>query len=362
MSVAHSGFTLAKKLLFGNTLIPHEFAVGLPDPQSEITVWLGGMGAVREITNCYTTACCGPLVICISFDKGEDLSRVNSPDLSLQFRAETDQKQLLGTIRLSFFKIVPLDTVDLALFTVAGCKNYCLPTRLLWTHYAIQAYRNLRMNLKSDGYMTLREQRAAFVTFIRPHPIALVSLSGQAGANIFPMNLMGDLGHGYFGFGLTVKRLAGKLVERYRRIALSNVPISLCGVAYGLTPNHRKETADWDRLPFDRKTSPEFNIPFPSFATRVREMEVEQTMDLGIGNRRPSHKFFIARIVSDQLFSAELGANVIHGFYQYWRLRGQAEELRMSIEQDRLNKQSTHSVPTKAEKEVAAEAARSPTA
>ncbi len=341
MSVARKGLTLAKKLLFGNTLIPYEFAVALPYPQSEIAVWLCGMGAAREVTNCYTTACCGPLVICISFEKGEDLSRVNSPDLSLQFLAANDQKQLLGTIRLSFLKIVPLDTVDLALFTVTGSKNYCLPSRLLWTHYAIQAYRHSWTILRSNSYMTLPEQRAAFVTFIRPHPISLVSLSGQLGANIFPMNLMGDLGHGYFGFALTVTRLAGKLVDRYRRIAVSNVPISSCGVAYALTPNHKKETADWDQLPFDRKTSEKFNIPIPGFATRVREMEVEQTMDLGFCNRKASHKFFIARIVSDQRFSAELQANVIHGFYQCWRLRGQPEELKVSIEQDRLNKQWT---------------------
>jgi hypothetical protein len=362
MSVARKGIALAKKLFFGNTLIPHEFTVALPDPQSEIAVWLCGMGAIREVTNRYTTACCGPLVICISFDKGEDLSRISSPDLSLQFLAKTDQKQLLGTIRLSFYKIVPLDTVDLAMFTVTGSKNYCLPNRLLWPHHAVQAYRYLWTSLRSANYMTLVEQRAAFVTFIQPHPNALVSLSGQAGANIFPMNLMGDLGHGYFGFALTVKRLAGKLVERYRRIALSNVPISSSGVAYALTPNHRKESADWDQLPFDRKTSPEFNIPFPGFATRVREMEVKQTMDLDICNRRPSHKFFIARIASDQRLSAELGANVIHSFYQCWRLRGQPEELKMSIEQDRLNKQWTRSAPTEAERESTAEAARSPTA
>ena len=362
MSAARKGLTLAKKLLFGNTLIPHEFVVALPDPQSEIAVWLSGMGAVREVTHRCTTACCGPLVICISFDKGEDLTRVSSPDLSLQFLAKTSEEQLLGTIRLSFSKIVPLDTVDLAMFTVTGSKNYCLPSRLLWPHYAVQAYRYSWTNLRSANYMTLLEQRAAFVTFIRPHPNALVSLSGQAGANIFPMNLMGDLGHGYFGFALTVKRLAGKLVERYRRIALSNVPISSSGVAYALTPNHRKESADWDQLPFDRKITPEFNIPFPGFATRVREMEVEQTMDLGIGNRKPSHKFFIARILSDQRFSAEPGANVIHGFYQHWRLRGQAEELKISIEQDRLNKQWTRSAPVGAGKDRTTQAARSPTA
>jgi hypothetical protein len=354
--------TLGKKLLFSNTLIPHEFSVALPDPQTEIAVWLCGMGAVREVTSRYTTACCGPLVICISFDKGEDLSTVHSRDLSLQFLANTDQKRLLGTIRLAFFKIIPLDTVDLALFIVTESKNYCLPNRLLWAHYAMQAYGQLRMIQKSENYMTLLEQRAAFVTFIRPHPIALVSLSGPAGANIFPMNLMGDLGHGYFGFALTMKRLARKLVERHRRIALSNVPISSCGVAYALTPNHRKEAADWDQLPFDRRTSPEFNIPFPGFATRIREMEVVQSMDLAVGNRKPSHKFFIARIVSDQRFSAELQANVIHGFYQRWRLRGQPEALKMSVEQDRLNKHGPVRRPTEVKKVRTAESPRSPTA
>jgi flavin reductase (DIM6/NTAB) family NADH-FMN oxidoreductase RutF len=138
--------------------------------------------------------------------------------------------------------------------------------------------------------MTLVEQRAAMVTFIRPHPLALVSITGEAGGNIFPMNLMGELGHHYFAFALKDSRLAAHLVRRAGRIALSSVPLPQSSVAHQLAINHTKQSIDWNQLPFAVKMSTVFNIPVPVFAMRVREMEIEKVLPIG------SHTFFVARI------------------------------------------------------------------
>jgi flavin reductase (DIM6/NTAB) family NADH-FMN oxidoreductase RutF len=180
--------------------------------------------------------------------------------------------------------------------------------------------------------MSFLERRAAMVMFIRPHPVSLVSLAGETGGNIFPMNLMGELGDGYFAFALKDSRRAAHLVERTRRIALSSVPLSRASLAYQLAVNHTKECIEWSQLPFATKVSSAFNIPIPVFTQRVREMEVMKAHSLG------SHKFFLARIVHDETFSESIGLSVIHGFYQARRLSGRSEELYASRAKDSLYK------------------------
>jgi hypothetical protein len=61
-------------------------------------------------------------------------------------------------------------------------------------------------------------------------------------------------------------------------------------------------------------------------------MEVEKIHNIG------SHRFFVARIVCDESLAGPPGLNVIHGFYQACRLKGQPAELEASIAKDRRSK------------------------
>jgi flavin reductase (DIM6/NTAB) family NADH-FMN oxidoreductase RutF len=320
------------KIAFGDTLIPQEFTVGLRDPQTEIAVWLDGLDEPIDVTRRLCTACCAPLILAVSLEEGRWADRIDRRKISLKFCEHEGRKRSLGEIHLRLKALIPLRNSELVLFEATGSTNHCLPRPRLWSHHLSQAYVTWRTGHTWDVKMTVTDQFAAMVTFIRPHPISLVSIVGEAGGNIFPMNLMGDLGHGYFAFGLKDSRMAAHLVERTGRIALSNVPMPLCPLAYQFAIHHTKQSIEWDQIPFALKPSKTFHIPVPALAPRVRELEVDQLHRLG------SHTFFIARIVSDERFSNDLQANVIHGFYQYWRVRGRKEELKASVAADFLNK------------------------
>jgi flavin reductase (DIM6/NTAB) family NADH-FMN oxidoreductase RutF len=125
------------------------------------------------------------------------------------------------------------------------------------------------------------------VTFIRPHPVALVSVADESGGNIFPMNIMGELGNKRFAFALKDSRRAAHLVERVGRVALSSVPEAQAAVAYRLAANHFKDSIDWEQLPFARRRSTALNIPNPAFTQKVRELEVERVHKIG------SHTFLL---------------------------------------------------------------------
>lgn len=170
------------------------------------------------------------------------------------------------------------------------------------------------------------------VTFIRAHPIFLVTANDERGGNIFPMNLMGELGQGWFGFALKCTRTAAPLLERTRKLALSTVPPRYAPLIFRYAAHHFKESIEWSQLPFGMKRSQKLALPVPEFAVRVRELEVEQVYKNG------SHTFFVAKKLSEETMNDEEEICAIHGFYQAWRLRGQGAQLRASLERHELHK------------------------
>jgi flavin reductase (DIM6/NTAB) family NADH-FMN oxidoreductase RutF len=339
MSIAGQFRAAIQKLAFGNTLLPQEFFLGMQDPQPEITVWLHGMGSPIDVTGLHSMACAAPFTVCIAFGGDKEHSAQDFENLSLRFCERDGRKQTLGEIGLKLTTTVSVGGRTLVFFEATSSTNYCMPPIRLWAHYLLHSYLN-RGKADTPGMkMTFLERRAAMVMFICPHPVSLVSLSDDAGGNIFPMNIMGDLGSGYFGFALKDSRRAAHLVERVGRIAVSSLPLSEAPLAYQLAVNHTKEFIAWDQLPFETKLSCTFGIPIPVFAQRVREMEIRKVQSIG------SHTFFVAQIIRDETFSRGMELCVVHGFYQAWRLKGSRTELQASLAADALNKRGLQKEP-----------------
>lgn len=334
MSIIRQGGKVIQRIVFGDTLLPQAFTIGLAEPQTEITVWLHGMGTPLDITRRHSMACTDPFTVCIAFDEGRRLSDETYSHLSMKFCERDGQKRVLGEISLNLktATVIPAFGTELVLFEARSSKNYCLPKIQTLAHYVRQRYLLWRRVDIAGTKMSFLERRAVMVMFIRPHPVVLLSLCGEAGGNIFPMNIMGDLDNGYFAFALKESKLAAHLVERAGRVALSSVPVSQTSLAYKLGANHRKQSIDWNKLPFATEMSSAFDIPVPVFALRVREMEIEAVRKIG------SHIFFVARIIRDESFADSAGLCIVHGFYQAWRLKGRRAELEASLAADLLNK------------------------
>jgi flavin reductase (DIM6/NTAB) family NADH-FMN oxidoreductase RutF len=337
MSIVGQCRGVVQRLVFGDTLIPQAFTIGLEDPQTEITVWLHGMGAPVDITDRHSMACADPFTVCIAFNNEEELPELDLRNVSIRFCERDGGKRTLGEIHLDSKKttIIPVAGLKLMLFEARSSANYCLPKARIWAHYLLQRH-SLWKKADSAGIkMSFLERRAVMVMFIRPHPVVLVSLDGDAGGNIFPMNIMGSLHRDYLAFALKNSRLAARLVERARRVVLSDVPLSQTPLAYRLGVNHGKSSIDWNQLPFATKLSQQFKFRVPDFTHRVREIEIEEIRNLG------SHTFFVGRIVCTERSAEAVGLSIIHGFYQAWWLKGNREELKTSLANDLFNKRGT---------------------
>lgn len=322
-----------KDRLFGR-LLPQEFTLGFDDPQTEIVVWLHGKGPPIDVTYRYSVACAAPLTFCIGL--GQHASPQGIAYSSLKFCRRVEQR-LLGEVALKHAASLSLANSEFIFCEPGRSTNYCLPNHQLAALYFLFAYQRWRKDNTKGVHLSFLERRAMMVEFIRPHLAMLVSVGSRDEGNIFPMNLLGDLGNGYFGLALRTERVAGGLVERYGRLAISSIPLSRGAVAYQLAHNHSKPTFDWSHFPFGLKDSSLFKIPVPAFALRVREMELETVRTIG------SHAFFLGRIVSDERYFDGAAFSSIHGFYQSWRLKqAGAEEAEAVLAVDALSKQGRY--------------------
>jgi len=332
LNVAHQTRNLLKRILYGDTSIPQEFTIALTQPQNEVTVSLQCAGMSIDVTDRHTIACCAPFILGIPAYTEHAAAIFNCEHALLVFTERAHPRRTLGVIHLAPQEMIALEDVRLILFAVLGSKNYCLPMLRLWAHYLPGAVSNLRKLASFDIKMTYAEIRASQVAFVRPHPLMLGSLNDSAGGNIFPMNLLGDLGGGYVAFALKDSRRAAHLVESAGSLALSNVPPALCSAAFQLAINHTRDFADWDRIPFVLKRSRDLFIPVPASSPRIREMRVDRVHRIG------SHTLFIAQVISDECRSDQTSVHIVHGFYQHWRLRGDKTKLHASVIEDALNK------------------------
>jgi flavin reductase (DIM6/NTAB) family NADH-FMN oxidoreductase RutF len=336
MSITSRSRKAIQKVIFGDTLLPQEFSLGLQEPQTEVAVWLHGTGEPLDITWQHTMACADPFTICIRCSAKQMTFSVGCQSLSLKFCERTKKRRVLGEIGLKLTKTLLEANSELLFFEARSSANYCLPKFRLAAHYLLQEYLQWRSTKTSEMKMSFLEKRAAMVMFIRPHPISLGTVSSEEGENIFPMNIMGDLGDGYVGFALKNSRMAAPLVRSTGRIALSNLPMPQAPLAFQLAANHTKRAIDFSQLPFATRMSQVFRVPVPTFAQRVRELEIESVHLIG------SHVFFVARVLHEEKNAESLVVNVVHGFYQSLRLKGHHLELETALAEDRKNKHTPY--------------------
>lgn len=315
MSVEDKLYQVLRRILLGPTDLPQACDLALHHPQSEIAVWLHGMGEPRDVTTRHSVACAAPFMFCIGFENKGDLEKHWGSRLSLIFRERGGHGQLLGEISLQLSTILPTAGPQLCLFKAIGCTNFCLSRPRLLAHYLHHAYKRWKKRKVDDVKVSPLDGRCNAVTFICPRPVVLVSLLGGDRGNIFPMNLLGTVGRDYLVFALNSKKQAAPLVEQLGQLAISSIPFNQAPTARELGKNHYMQSIDWEKLPFRTQKSRILHIPVPEFALRVRELKVQYARPLG------SHTFFVTRIVGEEVHADGPEFHMIHGLYEARRKR-----------------------------------------
>jgi len=305
---------LAKRAIFGGERLPARFFLSQVEPQQEVVVWLLVGNKSIDVTKRHCQASGLPFTICIEFTRGSVPTASLRSKLRLRLCEKGGAHRILSEVKLDYRQVIECGESEFLLFNSTKSINFCLPWFRIWSqnlwHSYVDSHRNSKIRVPAAQW------RAIVATFSCPRPVSLVSVADDDGhGNIYPLNVMGDLGRNYFGFCLKHDYLPEKFVQRTGRIVLSSVPMKQAPIAYMLGPNHNRPTVDWKRLPFATRPSQIFRIPVPVFACRVRELQVERILRLGY------HTFFLSRVLSDERLASVPELCVAHGFYEDWRVR-----------------------------------------
>jgi flavin reductase (DIM6/NTAB) family NADH-FMN oxidoreductase RutF len=306
---------ILRRFILGSANFPQRCALGIRDPQSEVSVWLEGAGKPIEVTQNNVMVAARPLIIGVGFGQEHDWTEIRRRRPVLKFRTMAEGRPL-GDILLRMTENVPLSDEHLCLFETVGSRNYCVPKMRLWIRHLDEACRRWRSERHSEkpGFrMRAGELRSVFAFYICPRPVVLVSVVNGQARNIFPMDLIGPVGSRHFALSLHNSSAPLRLMEQSRRIALSSVPIDQSSVAFELGKNHNASDVDLCSLPFTTTASTVFDLPVPRFALRVREMRIETIQ------RFESHTLFIASTVTDEFLAEGEQLFHVHGSYQVWR-------------------------------------------
>ena len=311
--------TALRQFVFGPP-IPQFCTVGLKYPQSEVRVWLRGLGTPLDVTDTNVIVAARPFTVGIGLERIPDAATIERAHLFMNFSDHSGDNRWLGEIRLSYAETIRIGDRALCLFRGSRSTNRCLPRSVVWRRYLDFARRQRRIAkgpTPPETRMIIRELFALSTFYICPRPVVLVSVVDGNAGNIFPMDLIGPIGGQHFTLALHGTSTAVSPMERSRRVALSGVPVEQISIAYALGQNHKKTDFCWNQISFDLTTSPAFGLPIPEFALSVKEMEIEEVRAMG------SHKLFICRTEVNHLRSHGLQLSFVQGFYHARRQQTQ---------------------------------------
>lgn len=281
---------------------------GLRDPQSIVEVELIGPGQSRTVTRNCVVAALVPLTIGIclpTVPKG-----TGAKGLQLRVRESDGRAAPLGTIKLSPAGSFSVGSSHYCLFHSSGVKNFCLAYPRRWIYPLWQIWLD-RHRAQVGLIMSHGDLQAFFIFYCCPRPVVLVSVEHENSNNIFPMDLIGDTESGFFSIALRKTSPAIALMQRSRKLALSNMPIRTADDVYQLGAHHKKDSIDPASLPFSMDSSQEFGLPVPALATRIREVKIESWREVG------SHVVFLTTQISEKHRSNEREFFHISGYYKH---------------------------------------------
>ena len=314
-----------KQLIFGTRRISQWRAVGIEGPSRPFRLWLEDETGRADVTGSSSVAALRPVTFAIHAGDRISRSALEKNRLDLRVRPvaekaypigemletpgtsvgkEARHTDWVGEIALRYLRDVGTDVASISLFTVAGHRNRSLLPADYFRFRLRQRWDMFRDKTPYNFRMIPSELFALYVFYYVPRPVYLVSVAFEGATNIFPMDLVGRTGGDLFLMALRCTSPAIRLMTRSKQLALTAVPFDEKDVAYELGKHHKKETIDWDALPFRRVLSPVFGLQVPASALGILEVEVVATDQIA------THVLFVTKIVREERWRA--GRQLFH--------------------------------------------------
>jgi len=281
--------------------------------QQAVQVRMSSAGREIDITGAVVIAALNPLILAIA---QSDRTRFAFEDRSADLHfVDLDLGSTVGLLHLKYLRNWDTSGITLGLFEVRSGTQFCIR----WPFRGLNRWlQNRAMRTKTDSQnfsMPPEAVQNLMIFYICPQPVVLVSVDDGSHSNLFPMDLIGPVSADRFTLALRSTSQSVGTMKSARRVALADIPASARGAAYKLGVHHKNVKVDWDQLPFGIRRSPNFALPYPEIALRVREVEILDFDTIG------SHTFFVTRIAAELAVAEAPRFFHTSGIYQHYRTR-----------------------------------------
>jgi flavin reductase (DIM6/NTAB) family NADH-FMN oxidoreductase RutF len=300
-------------LLRWNRGLPQWSPVALQQQQA-VQVRMSSARGECDITCGIVVAALKPLTLAIAVTEQTRSVLADSSDPRLQF-IDLESGRTVGLLHLNHLRDWDTAGSTLGVFEVRDGTQRCLrwPYRS-WNRWLQN--RAMQKNTNPDNFsMPPEAVQQLMIFYICPRPVVLVSVDDGSHSNLFPMDLIGPVSADRFTLALRSTSQSVPTMKSARRVVLADIPASARSSAYKLGIHHKNVAVDWDQLPFGIHRSPNFAIPYPEIALRVREVEILDFDTIG------SHTFFVTRIASELVVAEAPRFFHTSGIYQHYRTR-----------------------------------------
>jgi flavin reductase (DIM6/NTAB) family NADH-FMN oxidoreductase RutF len=294
--------------------LPQWSPVGMNQPQQAIQVRMSSARGDCDITCGLVVAALKPLTLAIAVTEQTRSVLADGSGPYLQF-IDLESGRPVGLLHLNHMRDWDTSGLALGIFEVRDGTQRCLrwPYRS-WNRWLQN--RAMQKNTDSANFsMPPEAVQQLMIFYICPRPVVLVSVDDGSHSNLFPMDLIGPISADRFTLALRSTSQSVPTMKSARRVALADIPASARSTAYKLGVHHKNVKVDWDQLPFGIHRSPNFALPYPEIALRVREVEILDFDTIG------SHTFFVTRIASELVVAEAPRFFHTSGIYQHYRTR-----------------------------------------
>jgi hypothetical protein len=181
-------------------------------------------------------------------------------------------------------------------------------------HQSINRTKKKLSNTNSGG-ITLDTNLAdqVRIAYAIPRIISLVTLRDGDTMNMFPTDLHGPTGSGYYLSSLRHGGKACQQVLKSKTVALSDVRADWYRYVYDLGKNHMAQPVDPQQFKLAANSTQRFNLPLPEPVLHYRELTVTDYFDAGI------HRIILYRIETDVSVAPGKRLSHLHQYAVQWR-------------------------------------------
>jgi flavin reductase (DIM6/NTAB) family NADH-FMN oxidoreductase RutF len=294
--------------------LPQWSPVGVKQPQQAVRVRMSSAGGECDITCGIVVAALKPLTLAIAVTDQTRSVLADRLGTRLQF-IDLESGREVGLLHLNHLRDWDTSGLTLGLLEVRDGTQRCLSWPYRNWNRRLQN-RAMQKKTDSDNFsMPPEAVQQLMIFYICPRPVVLVSVDDGSHSNLFPMDLIGPVSADRFTLALRSTSQSVSTMKSARRVALADIPASARSTAYKLGVHHKNVKVDWDQLPFGIRRSPNFALPYPDIALRVREVEILDFDTIG------SHTFFVTRVASELVVAEAPRFFHTSGIYQHYRTR-----------------------------------------